>query len=100
MSIDPIALLAQAAPAQFAGDGMRAAAPAQPFGAWFERELGEVNRALGVADRDARLLAAGQPVALHEVMMHLEEAKLSFQLLAQVRNKVLEGYQEVMRMQV
>jgi flagellar hook-basal body complex protein FliE len=49
---------------------------------------------------EVRQLAAGEPVSLHEVMIHLEEAKLSFQLLAQVRNRLLEAYQDVMRTQV
>jgi flagellar hook-basal body complex protein FliE len=45
-------------------------------------------------------LAAGAPVNLHQVMIGLEESRMSFQLLMQVRNRLLEGYQEVMRMQV
>ena len=45
-------------------------------------------------------VAAGEPVALHTVMIHLEETRLAFQTLVQVRNKVLEAYQELMRMQV
>jgi flagellar hook-basal body complex protein FliE len=46
-----------------------------------------------------RSLAAGDAVSLHEVMMRAEEARLSFQLVVQLRNHVLEAYQEIMRMQ-
>lgn len=70
------------------------------FGSWFARELDSVNAALGAADADVRALAAGETHSLHEVMIRLEEAKLSFQLMAQVRNRLLEAYQEVMRTQV
>ncbi|HZV65292.1 MAG TPA: flagellar hook-basal body complex protein FliE [Telluria sp.] len=78
----------------------QAAAPAAGFGDWFAQELGQVNTSIVNADHDIRLLATGQATSLHEVMIHLEEAKLSFQLLAQVRNRLLDAYQEVMRMQV
>jgi flagellar hook-basal body complex protein FliE len=74
--------------------------PAEGFGAWFAQEVGAVDASLRVADNDMRALAVGNVQNLHEVMIHLEEAKLSFQLLAQVRNRVLEAYQEVMRTQV
>lgn len=70
------------------------------FGHWFTQELSSVNASLEVADRDVKRLAAGEAQSLHEVMIHMEEAKLSFQLLAQVRNRLLDAYQEVMRMQV
>jgi flagellar hook-basal body complex protein FliE len=55
---------------------------------------------LNVADRELQALATGQTQNLHQTMIALEEAKLSFQLLVQVRNRVLEAYQDVMRMQV
>ncbi|PKB13898.1 flagellar hook-basal body complex protein FliE [Janthinobacterium sp. 64] len=74
--------------------------PAVGFGQWFAAELKSVNTSLGLADTDVKKLAAGETQSLHEVMIHLEEAKLSFQLLAQVRNRLLDAYQEVMRMQV
>lgn len=45
-------------------------------------------------------LAAGEDVELHQVMLATEEAGISFQLAMQVRNKLVEAYQEVMRMQV
>jgi len=72
----------------------------QAFGAWVEQGLQSVNTALVKADGEVRQAALGGGPALHEVMLHLEEARLSFQLLAQVRNRVLEAYQDVMRTQV
>ena len=44
--------------------------------------------------------AAGGAVSLHDTMVQLEQARLSFQLAIQVRARVLEAYQEIMRMQV
>ena len=37
---------------------------------------------------------------IHETMIAIEKAEISFKLMLQVRNKILEAYQEVMRMQV
>lgn len=74
--------------------------PAGNFGSWFTGELNTVNAALVRSDVEVRQLATGEGPPLHEVMIHLEEAKLSFQLLAQVRNHLLEAYQEVMKTQV
>ena len=37
---------------------------------------------------------------LHSVMLALEKADLSFQMMMQVRNKFVQAYQEIMRMQV
>lgn len=70
------------------------------FGNWFSGELNAVNDKLISADSDMQKLAVGEAQSLHEVMINLEEARLSFQLLVQVRNRLLEAYQEVMRMQV
>jgi flagellar hook-basal body complex protein FliE len=67
------------------------------FTGWFAGELSAVNDKLVTADHDVQKLAVGSAGNLHEVMIHMEEARLSFQLLAQVRNKLLEAYQEVMR---
>lgn len=77
-----------------------APAPVDGFGGWFAAGVGAVNTGLVNADREVQQVALGEAGNLHEVMIHIEEAKLSFQLLAQVRNKMLEAYQEVMRMQV
>jgi flagellar hook-basal body complex protein FliE len=72
----------------------------QSFGTWLTQGIEGVNRAL--IDADAALVRAAvdgtQPP--HQVMLALEDARISFHLALQVRNRVLEGYQELMRMQV
>ncbi len=73
-------------------------------GGSFENVLGklvnEVNDSQ-VAEHDTvRGLLGGENIPLHRVMLATEEANLSFQLMVEVRNKLLEGYQELMRMQV
>lgn len=45
-------------------------------------------------------LMSGQNVSLHQTMIAMEEASVSFQLMVEVRNKLLESYQELMRMQI
>ncbi|MCX7736434.1 MAG: flagellar hook-basal body complex protein FliE [Candidatus Kapabacteria bacterium] len=42
----------------------------------------------------------GEPVDIHDVMISAEKAKTSFQLLMEIRNKFLDLYKEVLRMQV
>ena len=42
----------------------------------------------------------GAPTEAHDVMVAAEEAKLAFDMLLEVRNKLLDAYQEIMRMQV
>ncbi len=69
------------------------------FATWMSTEVNNVNQQMVTAEQGLQQLAAGGPVSLHEVMMRAEEARLSFQLMVQMRNKVLEAYQEIMRMQ-
>jgi flagellar hook-basal body complex protein FliE len=77
-----------------------AAAGAGDFGAWLARSLARVNQDLGQADAGLQRLAAGDAQNLHQVMIALEEARLGLQLAVQVRNRLLETYQEVLRMQI
>lgn len=75
------------------------AAPAD-FSTWLTRELSSVNEKLQVADTHLRKLAVGEATNIHETMIALENAKLSFELVVQVRNRILEAYQDVLRMQI
>lgn len=70
----------------------------------FENLLGtfvnEVNKKQMEALDTTQALLSGQNVPLHKAMLAMEEASVSFHLMLEVRNKLLEGYQELMRMQV
>lgn len=78
-------------------------APVQANGAFgniVSQGLEAVNRDLMVTQRDMQELATGNVQNLHQIMIRLEESRLSFQLLMQVRNRLLEGYQDIMKMQI
>lgn len=60
----------------------------------------EVNDAQQEARSKQTALMTGQPVEIHDVMIAMEKASVAMQLTMQVRNKVLEAYQEISRMQV
>ncbi|RQO63592.1 flagellar hook-basal body complex protein FliE [Paucibacter sp. KBW04] len=75
-------------------------APTAQFGNWIAHEISQVNTQMVDAERAAQQLAVGGTASVHDTMIQLEQARLSFQLAIQVRARVLEAYQEVMRMQV
>lgn len=109
MSCDPIqaAALVQAsgpasgATAAGAAGGMRGPCTVGGgFGQLVSQGIAEVNQQLLVSQGDLQQLATGNAQNLHQVMIRLEESRMSFQLLLQVRNRLLEAYQDVMKMQV
>ena len=63
-------------------------------------ELQKVNDKEISSEHLLQDLAAGKTDNIHNLMLSLGDAKLSLQLLVQVRNKLLEGYQDILRMQV
>lgn len=73
---------------------------APAFGQLVTQGIEQVNTQLKAAQVDLQALASGETGDLHRVMIRLEESRLGFQLMLQVRNRLLESYQEVMRMQV
>jgi len=73
---------------------------ADRFGEALKNSIAEVNQAQVSADRAAEQIAAGETKDLHGAMIKLEEADISLRLMVQVRNKAVEAYQEIMRMQV
>ena len=64
--------------------------------------MGVGNLSENIVDADVALqdLALDKPISTHEVMLTLEKAKLSMSIAVEVRNKLVEGYQEMMRMQI
>ncbi|MDR2577900.1 MAG: flagellar hook-basal body complex protein FliE [Chitinispirillales bacterium] len=62
--------------------------------------LGEVNQLQNKASTAVQRLAAGEITDVHQVMTASEEAKVAFNLMMEVRNKVMEAYQEVLRIRL
>ena len=73
---------------------------ANAFGDMVTQGLSQVNGKLIAGEVGLQHLAAGDMQNLHQVMIQLEESRLSFQLMMQVRARLLEAYQDVMKMQV
>lgn len=64
------------------------------------RFVTDVNNRQVASGQAVQGLQTGQATSLHEAMIAMEEASVSFHLMVEVRNKLLESYQEMMRMQV
>jgi flagellar hook-basal body complex protein FliE len=62
--------------------------------------VSDVNTQQQISAQSVNALQSGANVPLHQAVISMEEASVSFQLLVQVRNKLLESYQEIMRMQM
>lgn len=100
MAVDPIAFLPASRDIVLEPTLRGAAAGGGDFAAWLSQSVQHVSEQLAGADQGMQRLAAGQAQSLHEVMISLEQARLGVQLLAQVRNRLLDAYQEVLRMPV
>jgi flagellar hook-basal body complex protein FliE len=70
------------------------------FAALMRTGVSELNASVGAAEGAMRELAAGKGVELHDVMITLERAQLSVQTFVQIRNKLVESYQDLTRMQL
>ena len=66
----------------------------------FKDSFGQVNKLQHEADQAVHALAAGRSADVHNTMIALQKADVSFRLLMQIRNKVVSAYETVMRMQV
>jgi flagellar hook-basal body complex protein FliE len=104
LSIESIAAVA-------AGQGMVSGTGAMPgvaqgasapdtFANLIRNQISDLNSSVGAAETAMQALASGKPVELHEVMVSMERARLSVQTFVQVRNKLVESYQDLMRMQM
>lgn len=69
-------------------------------GKFFQELVGKVNDLSQQSEQAVQKLATGENRNLQETMIAVEKASISFLFMSQVRNKALEAYQEVMRMQV
>ena len=90
MGINPIA----GAPSVAApGTAKPARTEKADFGSVLKEELNKVNDMLGQ-------LATGEAQDIHSVLLAAEEARLALEVTVQIRNKLIESYQEINRMQL
>ncbi|MBN1267440.1 MAG: flagellar hook-basal body complex protein FliE [Anaerolineales bacterium] len=76
------------------------AGSAQNLGNTFKTALEGLSAAENNADTLMERLATGEDVEIHEVMIAMEEADVGFRVAIAVRDKLIESYQEIMRIQV
>ena len=62
--------------------------------------LRSVDRLQKSAESEAARFLSGEAVDIHQVALAQQQAQLSFELFLQMRNKVVQAYQEIMRMQI
>jgi flagellar hook-basal body complex protein FliE len=74
--------------------------PSEGFSKFLGDMMDKVNSSQIASDKAVQQLVTGETKSLHEVMIAMEKASISFQFMSQVRNKAVEAYQEIMRMPV
>ncbi len=73
---------------------------ADSMGQMVSQAIEKLDQGQKATDLSINQLVAGEPVDLHHVMLQMEESMVNMNLALQVRNKIIEAYQEVQRMQV
>jgi len=86
-------------PADVATPGTGASAESGKFLETLQQSMDEVEGAQGDAQTQVAQLLNGKGVDLHSAMIAVEKADLSFQLMMQVRNKIVQAYQQISNMQ-
>ena len=78
----------------------RDSAKGSAFGTFLSTAVNEANKHQMGAQQAVEEFATGSSRDLHQTMIAMEKADVSFQFLMQVRNKIITAYQEIMRMQI
>jgi flagellar hook-basal body complex protein FliE len=99
MAIDGVRGLGSLDPRAIYGEQGKVA-PRSSFGEQLSRAIQEVDQLQTRRDTMVEGMVRGEKIEVHEIMTAAEEAQLAFELMLEVRNKLLESYQEIMRMQV
>ncbi|MBE0584397.1 MAG: flagellar hook-basal body complex protein FliE, partial [Desulfofustis sp.] len=81
-------------------DAQEIAATHESFANYIKQSIDQVNQSLSSGDKSIEMLHSGQAQSLHEVMIAVEEADISLRMFVQIRNKALQAYEEIMRMQI
>lgn len=66
----------------------------------FKQAINDANEAQANSDKMVQSFIKGEDVAMHDVMLSVQEAQMSMQILLEVRNKFVEAYQEINKVQL
>ena len=77
-----------------------AAPPSSSFKDFLLDSIQEVNSMQQSADQAVQQLASGEPVSPAEVLTAVQKADIAFRLMMQMRNKIVQAYQEVQNIRV
>ncbi len=80
--------------------GLGTQGASKPFESFLAEQIQQVNQVQQEADTAVAAVTTGRSQNLHEMMIALDKADVSFRMLTKVRNKCVEAYQEVMRMSI
>ena len=78
----------------------RSAETDDTFGSTLKKFVDDVNSLQNQMDTKIEKLATGEITDVHEVMIAVDEDNTAMEFMLEIRNKIVEAYQEVMRMQV
>ena len=102
--VSPVSAVSAAASTSSIGRIIRPATDTQDATGGFAEKIQGALENVAAAERDADLkvqdVASGGDTPIHELLVSSTKAQLSVELLVQTRNKAVEAYQEIMRMQV
>ncbi|MBU8922778.1 MAG: flagellar hook-basal body complex protein FliE [Bacteroidales bacterium] len=70
------------------------------FGEMLSKMISDTDTLQSKASSVVSAAVGGQPVEAHNVMLAAEEARLAFDLMLEVRNKIMEAYRELMQMRM
>lgn len=93
-------VVAHAPPSPAANQTSAAAAPSPNFAQLIMDGLAHVEAKVDTADALVRAFALDDAIPVHQVTIALEEARIAVELAAQVRARLVDGYREIMSMQL
>ena len=98
MNIIPISGMARLSDSPIAP--LSKAGTSMPFQDVFRQALNNLEETRAVSERDSARLAVGDVDNIAEIMVNSQRAEVALQMAVQLRNRILDAYQEIMRMNV
>ncbi len=99
-NINPIGPIQEGGAPQKGAKAQQAGKKYPSFKSTLQGYLKDVNEMQHKADASIEKMVAGEITDVHQVMNSVQEANLAFNMMMEIRNKVMDAYQEIMRMRL